>query len=209
MVFTSECGGRGSHYNREGYNCNQCEVHSTQLSKEEASTVRTLSRIYSLGHCFDPTNPQPFVCPGCNKKFCSQDDLDSEDAPADPRSYSDQHFGQMWHCPPLLHIEPMNYIVCTLHLLLSCTKLLVKQCILPMLVTDAIANRFNAQLQHLKICVPKQAKCGNTPSSDQARRVKFTGAECVTMLEHWDGIVDDLVQGAPDQQHALELACAT
>ena len=183
MVFTSECGGRGAHYNREGYNCNQCEVHSSELFKLEASTIRTLSRMYSLAHCFDPSNPKAFVCPGCKLTFSCQKDVDTEVAPADPRIYSDSHFGQMWHCPPLLHIEPINFIICTLHLLLSCTKLLVKQCILPMLVIDDIASRFNAQLQHLNICVPKQTKRGNTSASDQARRVKFTGAECVTLLD--------------------------
>ena len=209
QVFVSECGGRGAHYNREGYKCNYCEVPSSKLFDVEPSTLQTLARVYALSHSFNPCNPQAFTCPGCGKVFTNVSDIDAESEPLDSRVFSDTHFGQEWHRAPLLHIEPNRFLICILHLLLSCTKLLVKHCILPMLVTEAIAVRFNQHMENLKICIPKQVKRGATAASDVARRVKFTGAECVVLLEHWDWIIDDLVIGAPDIDAARARATTT
>ena len=191
MVFTACVQGRDNGFASDGYNCNYCEVHNTKLHILAPSTVRTLNRQYHLSHEFDPTNPIAFDCPGCGKHFETKEDVAQE--PVDRRIYADKHFGQNWHCPPLLHIEPARYIVCVLHLLLSCTKLIFKKGVLQMLESETQAVTLNARLKTLGICVPNQTKVSDRVASDQSRRVQFTGNECVKLLEAWDVVVNEIV----------------
>lgn len=189
MVFSACVQGRDNGFGREGFNCNVCEVNSRDLHVLTASRERTLARQYQLSHSFDPTNPLPFQCPGCSKKFTSEADVITETAPVNQREFADEHFGQGWHRPPLLHIEPNRYIVCVLHLLLSCTKLIFKKGILPMLENEQQASTLNARLRSLQICVPNQRKVSVRIAQDQSTRVKFTGKECIRLLEFWDQVV--------------------
>ena len=205
-MFVSEALGLGGHFSGQGFNCPWCESHTDLLWSDETSTPRSLGRLYQLSHTFDPTNTTPFTCPSCNF-FCDEGSHRSEDPPACAKTYRDAHFGVEWHQPPLLHIPPRKWIVCVLHLLLSCTKLLFKECIVPLLVTEDRAKRLNDQLAHLRICIPRQSKRAAMAASDQSRRVKFTGKECVTLLSHWDGILDDLCRGDTSEsttQHCLK-----
>ena len=97
-----------------------------------------------------------------------------------------------------------DYIMCCLHMILCLTKLMFKTCILPMLVRDEMANRLNFLLQQVGVCIPKQTKVAANPHTDQTQRIKFTGAECVRLLEHWDGMIDSLVLIAPEKVAAEE-----
>ena len=193
MVFSACVQGRENSYGRNGYNCNHCEVHTRDLHVLTPSRARTLLRAYQLSHTFDPTNPAPFDCPGCGKNFGTPADVAADPSPTNAREFSDSHFGQRWRHPPLLHIEPQNYIVCVLHLLLSCTKLVFKKGILQMLESEHQADVLNARLKSLQICVPKQRKMSVRVAQDQSTRVKFTGKECVILLEAWDSVVDEIV----------------
>ena len=80
MAYTSEVLGLGAHFNRRGYNCCWCEVHTDHLSDKTPSTQRTLRRLYNLAHLPVPSElwqatsaqdsgPLPFICPGCHCKF--------------------------------------------------------------------------------------------------------------------------------------------
>ncbi len=82
MAFTSEVLGLGSHYNRKGFNCCWCEVHTDSLAVKSSSTNRTLKRLYNLAHLPVPHktvigegHPHeesfPFTCPGCQRVFAS------------------------------------------------------------------------------------------------------------------------------------------
>ena len=193
-MFVSEALGLGGHFAGNGFNCPWCECHTDNLWSDDSSAPRTLSRLYQLSHSFDPNNTSAFTCPSCNF-FCDQTTQAAEQPPSCLKSFRTIHFGVEWHQSPLLHIEPSKWIVCVLHLLLSCTSLLFKECVLPLLVTEERAARLNDQLAHLQICIPRQAKRAASAASDQARRVKFTGKECVALLSHWDGILDDLTVG--------------
>ena len=209
MVFTACVQGRENGYARDGYNCNYCEVHTRDLHKLTPSRPRELTRQYHLSHTFDPTNPVTFNCPGCGKLFETVADVDEDLPPVSPRDYADSHFGQSWQRPPLLHIEPSRYILCVLHLLLSCTKLVFKRGILEMLESEAQATLLNNRLQSLSICVPKQRKVSVKVAHDQSTRVKFTGKECVTLLEAWDGIVDEIVGVCINPDEWKRHACLT
>ena len=208
-MFTACVQGRENGFGRDSFNCNYCEVHTRDLHLLTPSPARTLSRQYQQSHCFDPTDPRPFQCPCCLKTFSSQSDLLAESPPVDAREFADRHFGQNWHQPPLLHIEPERYIVCVLHLLLSCTKLIFRKGILEILETEEQASTLNARLQNLQICVPKQRKLSARVAHDQSSRVKFTGKECVILLEAWDVIIDEVLSKSPDRDKWNEHARQT
>ena len=193
-MFVSEALGLGGHFAGQGFNCPWCECHTDNLWSEEASVPRNLGKLYQLSHTFDPTNTSPFTCPGC-QFYCDAGTQMAEQPPPCPRIYRNAHFGVEWHQSPLLHVEPSKWIVCVLHLLLSSTRLLFKECVLPLLVTEERATRLNEQLSHLQICIPRQTKRSDLAASDQSKRIKFTGKECVTLLTHWDGILDDICFG--------------
>ena len=193
-MFVSEALGLGGNFAGQGFNCPWCECHSDDLWSDQVSVTRTLSRQYQLSHTFDPTNTSPFTCPSC-QFFCDRSTQAAEVAPSCFKTFRATHFGVEWHQSPLLHIEPSKWIVCVLHLLLSCTKVLFKECVLPLLVSEERAARLNEQLAHLQICIPRQSKRAACAASDQAKRVKFTGKECLILLSHWDGILDDLCFG--------------
>ena len=133
--------GRDAHLGRKGQNCNYCEIDSTELLKDVVSNKRTLCRIYMQCHMFPPNSNVAFSCPTCGKNFQTEQDVARE--PSNPEAYATAHAGASWHRPPLLRIEPIKYIVCCLHLLLSLTKLLFKAAILPMLLTEDLAKTFN------------------------------------------------------------------
>ena len=193
MEFSSCVQGREGAFGKKGCNCNYCIVHTSDLHGLVPSPMRTLKLLNELSHSFDPTHPIPFTCRGCNKHFDNPGDVTAELEPVDSREYTDSHFGQMWHRPPLLHIEPDRYVVCVLHLLLSCTKLLFKKGILEMLETEKQAEVLNTRLQILQVCVPKQRKLSANVAHDQSSRVKLTGKECVTLLENWDNLIDEIM----------------
>ena len=186
--------GRDGTFGRRGQNCNYCEVDSIDLLKDVLSNKRTLARIYQQCHMFPPNCKVPFSCPSCGKKFDTEQDVAQESSPSNMDAYAKAHAGASWHRPPLLPIEPIKYIVCCLHLLLSLTKLLFKAAILPMLLTDELARILNAMLAEIGVCIPKQKKVPKDANKNQSRRIKFTGAECLKLLQFWDPIVEQLAQ---------------
>ena len=186
--------GYGGHYGRVGQNCNYCEVHTTDLLKDVVSEPRTLARIFHQCHLFAPNSTEPFQCPSCGAKFSSQADVTNEKPPSDMAEFVRTHAGSSWKHPPLLPIEPIQFIVCSLHLLLSLTKLMFKAAILPMLLTDKLAKLLNDMLAQIGVCIPKQKKNPRDACKNQSQRIKFTGAECLTLLEHWDTLVAEIVK---------------
>ena len=75
-----------------------------------------------------------------------------------------------------------------------------------MLVNDGMAKVLNFILSQIGVCIPKQTKVSANPHINQSHRIKFTGAECIRLIEHWDGIIDELVMLAPVHEVASERA---
>ena len=188
--------GHGGHFARRGKNCQYCEIDSADLLNDMAGEKRCLVRMYHQRHLFPPNSTSPFKCPSCGAAFNSQADIDQEKAPANMLKYVREHAGAYWHIRPLLDLEPCKYIVCCLHLLLSLTKLVFKTCILPMLVTEDVAQLLNSMLLEIGVCIPKAKKVAQDSNKSQSQRIKFTGAECLKLLEFWDCIVDRLVESS-------------
>ena len=185
--------GFGGHFARRGCNCNYCESDSSELLADKPGEKRTLERMFHQRHMFPPGSNTPFKCPSCGARFDCQEQVDKEKRPSNMEKYAKEHAGNTWHKPPLLMIEPISYIVCCLHLLLSLTKLLYKACILPMLVTEELASSCNGMLAQIGVCIPRAKKVSREANKTQSQRIKFTGAECILLLENWDGIVERLV----------------
>ena len=200
QMATSCILGFGGHFARAGQNCNYCEVHTDNLLKDDTSVPRTLARIYHQCHLFPPNSTEPFECPGCGAKFETVACVAGERQPSDMAEYVRTHAGSTWHRPPLLPIEPIKFIVCCLHLLLSLTKLLFKVAIVPMLLTEKLAQLLNDMLANLGVCIPKQKKVPRDACKNQSQRIKFTGAECLTLLEYWDPLVAELVKQSNQAQ---------
>ena len=189
-MFISNLLGLGAHFGREGQNCLFCQVYSNKIFHKTPSKPRTLERLYRMAHMLGPGVSLPFDCPGCKRHFATQDDLASELEPLDTSAYEKAHASSGWHRPPLVNIEPQQYILCCLHLLLSLTKLLFKKRILPMLFTESQALKLNMFLSSIGVCLPRQHKVGDTVDSEQSGRVRFTGPDCVALMSHWDYMVD-------------------
>ena len=186
MVFISNLLGLGGHFGRVGHNCVYCEVHSTCLFDRKPSTKRTLSRLYAMAHLLRPGSAFPFTCPGCLKEFKTQKDLDDDVEWDYPVEYERQHMSSGWRRPPLIDVEPADYVLCCLHLLLSLTKLLFKKRVLPMLHSDEQAIQLNDFLSRIGVCIPKQTKVGQSLATEQTGRVRFTGPDCIALMRHWD-----------------------
>ena len=197
-MFINCLQGLGGHFARVGQNCNYCEVMSTELLSDVVSTKRTLERLFHQCHMFPPGNTAPFQCPGCGEQFNTLHDVEADVAPTNVDDYCRRHAGSAWHRPPLLPIEPIDHIICCLHLLLSLTKLLFKAAILPLLANDEMASHLNEMLRQLGVCIPKQKKVVVDANKSQSQRIKFTGEECLKLLEHWDCIVHELVMKFPN-----------
>ena len=197
MVFDSHILGLGGNFGRASKNCICCEVGHDELFKKTPSQRRTLSRLYMMAHLCGPGVNFPFTCPGCEVTFESQADIDAEEAPGDKAAYEVQHASSGWHRKPLLDIEPNRVILCTLHLVLSLTKLLFKKRILWMLHTNDQANRLNKLLSQLGICIPKQRKVGDSLSHDQTGRIRFTGPDCFALMRNFNAVVAEVLIGAP------------
>ena len=193
QMSISSIQGYGGHFGRRGQNCNYCEADSCELLSDQPGIKRCLERIFHQRHMFPPGSQTPFKCPNCGARFDSQDQADKENRPSNMEKFAKEHAGSSWHQPPLLLIEPIKYIVCCLHLLLSLTKLLYKTCILPMLVTEELALSCNLMLGQIGVCIPKAKKVSREANKSQSQRIKFTGAECILLLENWDPIVERLV----------------
>lgn len=161
-------------YASMGQNCNCCEIESVTLLKDVDCVQRTLARIYHQAHISPPNSTNPFACPSCGKRFNDADDVLSDQAPGDRTKYTKAHAGVSWKVPPLLDIEPISFIVCCLHLLLSLTKLLFKTLILPMLINDGVAQCLNQMLRQIGICVPKQQKVDQNVNKNQSARIYQT-----------------------------------
>ena len=65
-----------------------------------------------------------------------------------------------------------------------------------MLINEGVADCLNQMLSEIGVCVPKQKKVEQNASKNQSARVKFTGAECLKLLEFWDAIVAQLLAKA-------------
>ena len=208
MVFISNLLGLGGHFGRAGENCVYCEVHSTRLFDRNASTKRTLSRLvlYQMAHLLRPGDSLPFQCPGCNKVFNNSSDLDADVEPQCRLEYERAHASSSWHRAPLVDIEPADYVLCCLHLLLSLSKLIFKKRILPMLFSDGQAKALNDFLHKIGICVPKQGKVGDSLATEQSHRVRFTGADCIALLKFWDEMVEVCLAGGMHVKGNVEWA---
>ena len=189
-------------YASMGQNCNYCEIDAIDLLKDVECAQRTLTRIYHQAHMFPPGNANAFACPSCGKVFNDTNHVLNDRAPGDKTRYTKAHAGVSWHVPPLLPLEPTDYIVCCLHLLLSLTKLLFKTLILPMLTNEEVAGCLNNMLREIGVCVPKQKAVEQNANKSQSSRIKFTGAECLKLLEFWDAIVSKLVVKGGDGHEA-------
>jgi hypothetical protein len=155
---------------------------------------------------FPPDDATPFTCPGCGAKFCCADDVTKDKAPSNMQAYELAYAGTGWHRPPLLPIEPIKLFLCCLHMLLSLTKVMFKTCIIPMLLDDKMATICNNMLHQIGICIPRQKNVAVNAAVNQSRRIKFTGAECVKLLEHWDVIIDNLVSHSSGSNEVNEWA---
>ena len=195
MVFISNLLGLGAHFGRAGANCVYCEVDSSQLFSRKPSQLRSVQRLYEMAHMLGPGMTLPMTCPGCQKEFVTQDDLDSDQEWTSRLDYERAHASTYWRRPPLVDIEPEDYVLCCLHLVLSLTKLIFKKRILPMLHTDSQADSLNAFLASIGVCIPKQGKVGSSLSREQTGRVRFTGPDCIALLKFWDPMVDLCLSG--------------
>ena len=209
LIFMSMNMGLGGHFARVGKNCIYCECASVDLLKPIVSQIRSLERLYHMSHLFPPSNPMPFDCPGCGAHFDSQSDVDSDPRPLSERDHEDTHASSGWKRRPLLNIEPSDHILCTLHLLLSLSKLIFKSRILPMLLTDDIAERCNSYLKSVGICIPTQNKVAGDTAKSCANRISFTGKEASLLLVYWDSLVDLCCIGAPSPTASFEWGVAT
>ena len=206
MCFISHLLGLGAHFGRSGMNCLWCEVLDTKLYDKCPSKKRTLERLYHMAHMVAPGGSFPFRCPGCDIEFASQADVDSEVCPSDMLAYEKEHASTSWHRPPLTNIEPDHYILCCLHLILSLTKVIFKKRILPMLFTETQAKRLNSFLSSVGVCLPHQKKVGDSTDSEQSGRVRFTGPDCVTLMKHWDCMVEMYYSGCKSKAGMREWA---
>jgi hypothetical protein len=153
-----------------------------------------------MAHLSGPGVVFPFTCPGCKLTFNSQVELDAEEVPVDLLAYEIVHASTGWHRKPLLDIEPNRVILCTLHLVLSLTKLLFKKRILCMIHTNDQANRLNKLLSAFGICIPKQGKVGDSISQDQTGRIRFTGPDCFALMRNFNVVVAEVLIGAPSPE---------
>ena len=209
MVFISNLLGLGGHFGRSGSNCVYCEVDSTRLFDRAPSTKRNLARLYQMAHLVGPDNPLPFSCPGCHKHFATQEDIAEDPEWEVPIEYAKVHCSTSWHRPPLIDIDPKDYILCCLHLLLSLTKLIFKKRILPMLHNDTQAEQLNTFLGSIGVCIPKQGKVGSSRVTEQTGRVRFTGPDCVALLKFWDPMVNLCLNGCRTVKGMAEWANET
>ena len=200
LVFNSNILGLGGHFGRRSKNCLVCEVEHNELFKKSPSTLRTLTRLYEMAHLCGPGVQFPLTCPGCGATFQTRAELEAEEQPGDLTAFEVMHASSGWHRKPLLDIEPSNVILCTLHLVLSLTKLLFKKRILWMIHTKDQADRLNKLLGQLGICIPKQGKVGDTLSQDQSGRVRFTGPDCFALLRNFNAVVAEVMIGAPSPE---------
>ena len=198
MIFLSHILGLGGHFGRRGKNCLFCEVQWDKLFQKNPCTLRNLNRLYRMAHVLQPGTSFPFTCPGCNVTFTCQSDLDAEQAPQDPTSYELTHASSAWHRVPLIDVEPTHIVLCCLHLVLSLTKTLFKKRVMWMIHTDDQACRLNAFLANIGICIPKQGKVGDSLGKDQTGRIRFTGPDCFALLRNFDGVVAEVMRGAPN-----------
>ena len=209
LMFMSMNMGLGGHFGRVGENCIYCECASNELLKQIVSQPRTLERLYHMSHLFPPFNNLPFNCPGCGLRFESQSDVDNDPPPVSQRLHEDTHASSGWKRRPLLNVEPIDHVLCTLHLVLSLSKLIFKSRILPMLLSDDIAERCNNYLRSIGICIPTQNKVAGDTAKSCASRISFTGKECGLLLAHWDSLVDLCCIGAPNASASAEWGVAT
>ena len=209
QIFMSMNLGLCGRFGRIGKNCIYCECDSCDLLKLIVSQPRTLDRIYHMSHLFPPSNQIPFDCPGCGAHFNSQVDVDNDPQPASEREYEDVHASSGWKRRPLLNVEPSDHIICTLHLVLSLSKMIFKSRILPMLLTENIAQSCNAYLKSIGICIPTQNKVAGDTAKTCANRISFTGKEANLLLMHWDSLVDLCCIGAPSQSASADWGVAT
>ena len=126
MLASSQILGLGGRFHVAGFNCLHCKVHSSHLHKTESCTRRYRRELWWCAHMPDPQMPPesqfPFICPGCEMVFQSQEEVDNEVPPKNEQSYLNQHWSTSHHRPPLLDVEPEKVYICSLHLLLSITK---------------------------------------------------------------------------------------
>ena len=207
-MFMSMNMGLGGHFGRVGENHIYCECASNELLKQIVSQPRTLERLYHMSHLFPPFNNLPFNCPGCGLRFESQSDVDNDPPPVSQRLHEDTHASSGWKRRPLLNVEPIDHVLCTLHLVLSLSKLIFKSRILPMLLSDDIAERCNTYLKSIGICIPP--KTGRRRHCKTCvKRISFTGKEAELLLIHWDSLVDLCCIGAPSKSASAQCREAT
>ena len=193
MKTSSNILGFGGRFGCEGYNCLQCKVHSSDLWDTTPSELRSKEELWWYAHVAYPHAEQqyPFVCPACGKRFNNESDVNSDPAPADDSIYRKEHYSQGHKQPPLLDIDPCNYYVCSLHLLLAVTKLIFHLGIRMKVMTQNQANAVNQCLRQLDIDCKQIDPIGNNgKGSKVGKKVSFTGAECFRVLKGIDSFLD-------------------
>ena len=201
MKFISCATGLGGQFRGKGWSrsCPLCLVLNTELYKQTAPTLRTTRDSFHLAHQPYPgdTTPFPFTCPSpdCRKTFTSQEQCDS-DMSADSTKYAKAHYNMHHHEPPIFNIPIANYIVCTLHLLLSIMKTLFHELIRCNVQNDDVSEKIGKALKRMGVNAKKIQPM--TRSGVKAGRPQtFIGVECLRILHDFDvllAIVNNNVQ---------------
>lgn len=107
------------------------------------SIHHSLSHVHHVRRCFEIKRyVSRWCCEGWWRSWQSQD-VDTERHPSDDNKYRREHAGVTWHQAPLLHIEPVDHVLCTLHLLLSVTKSFWRLCILDNVRSEEMVLQIN------------------------------------------------------------------
>ena len=198
MLAGSHVLGLGGGFMANGHNCLHCHVHSNDLHLKTKATKRTRQSLWWCAHLPDPqqelSNRFPFQCPACGIVFLSQDQVDKEPTPTDAKKYKLEHWSTMHHRPPLLDIDPANVYVCSLHLLLSITKILFHCAIRVNVDSQPLADRINNLLTQKNIQFSTPVTPIRRKTTNIGRPLSFTGKECVNLLEGIDDFLDVVFQ---------------
>lgn len=141
MMLASCVYGLGGVFQGHAANCPWCTVQQRHMGKV-FDTSKMRRNVITMTHAAHRPyrNRFPFQCPYCSKRFFSAADLETDTSPKDKNAYRLAHRGQVHGQPPLLDIDPVHWIPCTLHMTLALSRLLWKLSVPPSSPTQKIRN---------------------------------------------------------------------